>query len=192
MHKRSLLVGIGIGIIIGVLLLELFNLGAKSQQQLSKMEQQMNDAASPSPVPTLDPSTVPETTPVPEPSPQQSSDLAPDSPDAPNEPEIDELEEQSVASPEAVVEPKVSYILRVHPGDPITKTAKQLKEQSVIDDADSFVSYLKEHDAQIRAGFFLVEQQSSMEELRKLFAGQPLTEAEANDHIATKGITLIQ
>lgn len=198
------MIGIGIGIIIGALLLALFDLGEKSQQQLKEIEQQINDPVV-SPEPTASPeqesSQSPEVTTVPEPnasapiSPSEPTTAEePNSPVKPNSPLENEQELQSVPSAQPAEEadaPKVSYILRVYPGDTISKTGKQLAEHQIIEDVEQFVTFFKSHDATIRAGYFLVEEGKSLEELLQLFAGQPLTESEANGQIKEKEIEFI-
>jgi len=192
MHKRSLLVGIGIGMIIGVLLLELFQLGEKGQQQLTQIEQQLNEGASPTPSPSI----APEATEAPLADQNDQSEVKqPSEPQQPAAPEVSQAEEKDnlpTPSVEGVEKPKVSYILRVYHGDTIKKTGKRLAENGIIDDADEFVSYFRKNDATIRAGFFYVEELSELEDLRKMFSAQPLTEAEANEQITTKGLKLIQ
>jgi len=196
MHRRSLLIGIGIGIIIGVLLLELFTIGEKSQEQLNAIEQQINGG---------DASPAPTTTPIDEETSasEQEDAQAPEAPASAEEPQAptNELvepaeppvESEAVETPEPAQTPEhTAAIFRVHPGDSITSTAKRLESNGLFNDSSQFVDYFRNHSVDIRAGFFYIEEQMTLDDLKKLFTSQPLTEAEANEHISTKGLTLIQ
>lgn len=201
MHRRSFILGIGIGIIIGVLLLELFSIGEKSKQQLNAIEQQMNSGdatSSPSPSPSLveeseELESAPDVSPQAPEAPETDGDVLSDPPPAqPQTPTIEPVETDRVTAPEAATPPKVGYIYRVHPGDTITETAARLAENSIIDNREQFIQYFKNNDVSIRAGFFYIEGPTELEHFRTLFTSKPLTEIEANEQIATKGLTLIQ
>jgi len=190
MHKRSFIIGIGLGIIIGVLLLELFTVGEKSQKQLNTMEQQMNGGEvlpSPSPAPTASDLITPK---PPEAPTSDASSI--ESPDQLVAPTAKPAEAEDVAAPDAVQSPQIAAIFRVHPGDSITSTGKRLEKNGLFSDSGEFVEYFKKNGVEIRAGFFYVEEQMELKDLKKLFTSQPLTEVEANEQITTKGLTLIQ
>ncbi|MCM3632008.1 hypothetical protein [Paenibacillus camelliae] len=194
MHRRSLLIGIGIGIIIGVLMLELFTIGEKSQEQLNAIEQQINGRdASPTPTPTP----IGEETSASEDAQAPEAPASAEEPQAPTnelvEPAEPPVESEAVETPEPAQTPEnTAAIFRVHPGDSITSTAKRLESNGLFNDSSQFVDYFRNHSVDIRAGFFYIEEQMTLDDLEKLFTSQPLTEAEANEHISTKGLTLIQ
>lgn len=189
MHKRSFIIGIGLGIIIGVLLLELFTVGEKSQKKLNTIEQQINGgevSPSPSPAPTTSDLITPKSPEAP------TSEASPmESPDQLVAPTAEQVEAEDVVAPDVVQSPKMAAIFRVHPGDSITETGKRLEKNDLFNDSNEFVEYFKKNGVDIRAGFY-VEEQMELKDLKKLFTSQPLTEVEANEQITTKGLTLIQ
>ena len=171
MHRRSFIIGIGIGIIIGVLLLELFTIGEKSQKQLNAIEEQINGGeVSPSPSPT---DTEPESSQVPEAPETPVSESPVESPDQLTEPTVEPVATDNVAPPEAVQSPKKAAILRVHPGDSITETANRLENSGLFSENKQFVDYFKNNGVEIRAGFFYVEEQMELSDLKKLFTSKP-------------------
>jgi|GEM_PF-1038799 len=206
MHKRSLLIGVGIGIIIGALLLQLFNLGSDSQKQLDQISHEINgttfDSTTAKPEPTaqeyvvddegdgLEPtsSKTPETEVETNQGTQQPVTATPDV----NEQAEPNTIDKTVEPDEEATEPAIQYVLRVHPGATVNKTAQLLVDHNIIEDKDSFAKLLKDRDTQIRAGYFLVDENSTDEQIRKLLSGQPLTETERKNYINVEKLTLIQ
>lgn len=204
MHKRSLVLGIGIGIIIGALLLQLFNLGSESQVKLNDISSQINgeqpseqtsqsengNSSNEAIEPTASIEPTPATSIEPVQTPVIEESVAP---------EAEQLltpEQSAAPTPEPVQTPAAAevkqYVLRVHPGKSVSQTAKLLVENHIIQDADSFAAYLKEKSTSIRAGFFLVQESSSNEQIRKLVSGEPLTEAERKAYIEVDKLSIIE
>lgn len=201
MHKRSLVLGIGIGIIIGALLLQLFNLGSESQVKLNDISSQINgeepsEQASQaengnSGNEAVDPTTSLEPTPTTSIEPVQTPAI-----EESVAPQLITPEQSAAPTPEPAQTPAAAevkqYVLRVHPGKSVSQTAKLLVENHIIQDADSFAAYLKEKSTSIRAGFFLVQESSSNEQIRKLVSGEPLTEAERKAYIEVDKLSIIE
>lgn len=210
MHKRSLLIGVGIGIIIGALLLQLYNLGSDSQKQLNQISDEINSTTSgtvtPQPNTTSSNGVEDEASgDLIEPSPSSNSELEngretdqeAQTPSSSAAPAVDaqvvpDDTDESLESPVVADEPSKQYILRVHPGASVNKTAKLLVSYNIIENAASFAAYLKDRDTGIRAGFFLVEEGSTDEQIRKLLSGIPLSEKESNNLINVENLTLIE
>jgi len=219
MHRRSILIGIGIGIIIGALLVELFNLGSTSQQRLEKMELSMNLAGGESGL--FDTSNLPdENSSIKEesggpdslseiPSNEEVADeevtnsvsdelllLNNEDNDSNNESPAmedeltEELQEEGIEA--SVSEEAVkAYILRVEPGKSISYVAKLLQSHQIIADQKSFISLLIKNKTEIRAGYFFVEQNSSNERLKKIITSTPLTESQWKSYTEDEGIEII-
>ncbi|MCR8656281.1 hypothetical protein [Paenibacillus endoradicis] len=210
MHKRSLLIGVGIGIIIGALLLQLFNLGADSQKQLDQISNEINDT-------TLDrASAKPEITPQDnvvddkvegeelESTPSNTTGIETDietdkeaqqptaaTPVAEEQPDPEVTEKVTEPDVQAT-EHAIQYVLRVHPGATVNKTAQLLVDYNIIEDTVSFAKLLKDRDTAIRAGYFLIEEESTDEQVRKLLSGIPLSEKERKNYINVEKLTLIE
>ncbi|HIW32312.1 MAG TPA: hypothetical protein IAA29_05955 [Candidatus Paenibacillus intestinavium] len=210
MHKRSLLIGVGIGIIIGALLLQLYNLGSDSQKQLNQISDEINNTTSGTVTPqpnTASSNGVEDgaSGDLIEPSPSSNSELengqdteqeahTPSSSAAPAvEEQVGPVDpDESLEPPVVADEPAKQYILRVHPGASVNKTAKLLVSYNIIENAASFAAHLKDRETGIRAGFFLVEEGSTDEQIRKLLSGIPLSEKESKNLINVENLTLIE
>lgn len=197
MHKRSLLIGVGIGIIIGVLLLQLFNIGSESQQKLDRISNQINDTG------LIHTSEVPYE--FVEGARDEQESISSESSIIQNDPLLEQPTnsepaiEEPTPTPEPSLEPAPEstesahrYILRVPPGGTVSNTAKLLVEYQIIKDADSFAALLKEHKTLIRAGYFLVGEGSTNEEIRELLTGIPLTAEQRTAYTDDENLKIIQ
>lgn len=202
MHKRSFIAGLGIGIIVGVLLLQLFTIGEKSQEQLKSIEQQIHstdtqntndnnskllqeqeeDNSIVAPVIDDEPE-VPDVTPpeVTTPNVEQTNNLA--------QQEQLEIELNSPASNDSSSE---AFVIRIKPFTTLTQAAELLQNNELITNKNEFVDFfVNEHD-NIRAGYFLVDNNSSISDLHKIFTSTPLIESEIKQNIEVKQIKLIE
>lgn len=193
MHKRSLLIGFGIGIVVGALLLQLFNIGAESQKKLDQLSNEINGEATPTPEPTLAPENTdlaPSSSPEPLTTPLVSSVPEPSSVTSLN------AEEDIVVSPRPPEMPEATdlrqYVLRVKSGTPVSDTAKLLQDNGIISDAVSFAAYMKKKDTLVRAGYFLVEEDSTNEQIRKLLSGEPLSTDKRSKYIEIDKLSIIE
>lgn len=209
MHKRSLLIGVGIGIIIGALLLQLFNIGEYSQKKLDQISNEIDsttlDRASDKPETTSQGKVVDDeskvegavdSTPSITPETEIETDLKAQQPSTTtpvDEEQVEPIASDKPTTPEVEAsEPAKQYVLRVHPGATVNKTAQLLVDYNIIEGTASFAKLLKDRDTQIRAGYFLVDENSTDEQIRKLLSGEPLTETERKKYINVKKLTLIE
>lgn len=196
MHKRSLLIGFGIGIIVGALLLQLFNIGAESQKNLDQLSNEINGEATPAPDPSLvheeenGENVTPSSTPEPIVTPDASS------PPDPSPVSSLEVENTDVSAPAPIQTPEVAelkqYVLRVKPGSFVSQTAKLLQDNHIISDADSFAAYMKKKETLMRKGYFLVEEKSTNEQIRKLLSSEPLSNDERSKYIEIDKLSIIE
>lgn len=179
-NKRSFVLGLGVGIIIGALLLQLFMIGQNSMNNLKEIEQQQRQegleenqfpAEEPSPAPTATPDRTEAPTPTTTP--------------AASEVESETSDEQAAVETEKteVVAP-VQKLIRIEPGFSLSETSELLLANGIIDDAAAFVKQMKAKNKPVRAGYFLIHENAGIDEAIAGVTGQPITEAEAEEWMA--------
>lgn len=213
MHKRTLLIGIGIGIIIGAVLVELFNLGSSGQQRLELMEQQMNQSSNDPDLLTpnleIDSDNTNEMLQEEEQSSGLQSSEGENEQGAASEEALLNNEENDALSDDTLLEDgqhmvqegtetvvdeqnaSKRYILRIEPGKSITHTAALLQRHHIISDQKSFTSLLTKDQTEIRAGYFLVEENSTNERLKEIITSTPLTESQWKSYNEDEGLEII-
>jgi hypothetical protein len=73
----------------------------------------------------------------------------------------------------------IQHVIRIEVGSGLAKTAKLLADVHIIDDETGFISQMKKSAKVVRAGYFLFDENSTIDEAIKIVTGQPLTKAEA-------------
>lgn len=189
MDKRSLLLGLGMGMIIGALLMQLFLLGEQSTNQLKEMDQTINTIDFP---PAQTPAAAKQEAPAePDTNAPITDDAAPKAEDeqavnsdAVHAKESDEehADKVPVASP---------LLLRVLSGATVSETASIMELNGIIASKDSFIKLTKTERKNIRAGYFLVETSSSDEKILQILTSIPIPEAEALAYVEEKKYNII-
>ncbi|MUT66383.1 hypothetical protein [Paenibacillus sp. NEAU-GSW1] len=181
LKNRNFLTGLGIGIIVGALLLQLMLIGEQSQRELgaglngadeklysqaeldAAIEAERMDAQS-----------------------RQSAETATESDakktEAPsNTPAATETPKPSATSgntEKTKQETPVERKVRIVGGMNLTSTAKLLFEEGIITDQSEFIAKMKRSKKQVRAGHFLFKGQPALDEVMKVITSQPLTKEE--------------
>lgn len=196
-NKRSFLLGLGLGVIIGALLLQLFSLGEESQRNLETIGLEMERDGLPQSTPAASPS--PPQADEPE-SPVQSESAEQDANSAENEGSVAVEEEEDAEallstpapSPTAtaiVVEethqtdpPVKDIMIRIEPGATLGSAAKRLASAGILASAESFEKEMKAQNKVVRAGYFLFPDATlDNKEVVKIITGIPLSEQETKE-----------
>ncbi|OBR66806.1 hypothetical protein A7K91_16345 [Paenibacillus oryzae] len=195
-NKRSFLIGLGLGIIIGALLLELFYMGEASQRglegigrELEQGAQKPEATAAPSADPTANlasPSGSVAATPKPSSQREQKDEEASEeTAKAPTQsPEsgtgLLETAPPPAASQNAGDKPADSVVVRIEHGSSLTEAAELLAAAGVLDSAESFAKEMKSRNKLVRAGYFLFPPgASTLDEVINIITGIPLPPKEA-------------
>ncbi|MGI2293072.1 hypothetical protein [Paenibacillus sp. GXUN7292] len=198
MDKRSFLLGLGIGIIVGALLLQLISLGNDSKEKLNEKSQEINGnsqllgdgqadggtvgMAGPQAQADTDNGTA-----------EPSKEVENNTENVENNAETAEIdtEQDAQGQPSVTAAPAVSreqLILRIEPGFTLSAAAKLLHEQKVLEDTESFVATMKKKVngsiKKVRAGCFLFEEQMSPDEVARIVTSQPLSKEQAREYAA--------
>ena len=188
MDKRSLLLGLGVGIIVGALLMQLFIMGENSTNQLKEIDNTINGVDLP-----LTSTPKPEAVEVP-----NNVESTPTEP--PVEPTVEATPTPVSAQPNSDVktgeysdneQSPVSVLLRVYSGATISETAKVLVANGILSSEQEFVRYAKSKNKVIRAGFFIIQNPSTNEEILNILTSIPLTEEEATQLVTSEGYNTI-
>lgn len=186
-NKRSFLLGLGIGIIVGAMLLQLFRLGEESQNRLDEIGQQIEsgdlptatvaptEAAEPSaPEATASDSEASGTT---EGEPSQAADA-----DSAKEPS-----ETPKATPEASAASAEPFVVRIEPGMSVTETAELLLKAEAIEDSELFIDEMKSSGLQVRAGYFLFEKAPvDARSAASIVSGKPISAKQAEQYVVKR------
>jgi hypothetical protein len=188
LKNRSFLIGLGAGIIIGALLFQLMLSGEQSRERLGQMGQgegeKLYTQAEVEAMVQADrdsTQTKDETQPTASPAAVKDEPVAENnaSTDAPEIAPTDIVTEASAEVPAAELE-EIEYVIRIEPGSGLSKTAALLAANRIISDEAGFVNQMKKSKKQVRAGYFLFHENSSVKDAITVVTGQPLTKAEAD------------
>ncbi|RJE86781.1 hypothetical protein D3P07_16455 [Paenibacillus sp. 1011MAR3C5] len=187
-NKRSFVLGLGVGIIAGALLLQLFMLGQNSQNKLNEMEQELRQGGLQEEQPTGE-----ELTPD---SSAGNENAVSESPEASPEgtPEVSPSEAQGSETPVADVgeeeagelQEPAQKLIRIEPGFNLTETSELLLASGIIDDAPLFVKQMKAKNKQVRAGYFLIAEKAGIDGAIVGVTGQPISKSEAEAWLAAQ------
>lgn len=165
--KRIFMAGLGAGVIIGALLLQLvyaaqMDIGLPSDEKLyteEEVAQLLADAkAAASPEPT-------EEADLPEPTDSAEAPNAIVAPSSPAEPE-------RAATPEP---PAETFQLRIYPGSSLSGAAELLIESGVLESDQEFIALMKKKNAVVRAGWFEFHKGMTAKEVADVVTGQPVS-----------------
>lgn len=174
MHKRSFFLGIGLGIIIGAILLQLILLGEASTKKLLPQEEDTSTGQ-------LSPSLFME-----QQNDQQRVDAAMKDTEVAEEEEVaNDLqpspdESSAVGLPSDDVSDKQTeqakqYIIRIMPGETITSTAAMLYERNIISDKEKFINKMRTNKQVVRAGCFLFDEKTTVARAIEIVQDEPVT-----------------
>lgn len=167
LNRRSFLLGLGSGIIIGAILLQLFNLGQNSQEDLKRNIDQQVESASPDSEEQSD-------------SPEQSPAATPQADAKPNE----DAAEPSPATGEAAS--GALRLIRISSGMKLVQIAELLSENQIVSnsDAEQFVREMQAAGKKARAGYYAMPEGAGVEAVITAVTSQPLTKEEAETRVA--------
>ncbi|MDQ6419228.1 hypothetical protein RB620_07210 [Paenibacillus sp. LHD-117] len=166
-NKRSFVLGLGIGMIVGAMLLQLFYLGEDSQKQLDQIGQQVEQGGLRSAELTPTSGTEPESTeqPTAQPSPKVTEPPPTKQPEASAEPAKEDL---SASDP---------FVVRIEPGMSLTETAELLAQAGAISEPNPFIDEMKSSGLRVRAGYFLFAKGPvDAKEAAAIVSGEPISE----------------
>ncbi|MCU6707132.1 hypothetical protein M6D81_00305 [Paenibacillus sp. J5C_2022] len=181
LDKRSLLIGLGAGIIIGATLFQLFSIGQSNQEQLDRVGiEQPAEEGIPSPEPQDGNM------------PSEASGAAPSNQDEPADEELptekqpanetanvenmieaDKAEEATADSVTAITADE--RVIRIEPGFNLTETANLLASSGAIDNAAAFIKEMKKQNKMVRAGYFLFSEGTGIKDAVKIVTSEPLS-----------------
>lgn len=180
MDKRSLLLGLGIGMVMGAILMQLFLIGEQTSNDLQNKDETINGIQSPIfSSPESENSEINNTE-------NSVQDEATNSKDEESEPEAsptpisDNQLNSDTENREYSEEEKFpnTLLLRVYSGATVSETAEVLFNNNIIDDKDSFVTYVRSK-AKLRAGYFFINRHLTNDQALKILSGSPLSDEEA-------------
>jgi len=187
-NKRSFVLGLGVGIVVGALLLQLFMLGESSQNKLSEREQELRQGELQGQQPSSS-EPLPDVSAAADDDGQQSPEETPEQP-----PEASALDEEASGLPLAdagasetvEIQEPVLKLVRIEPGFNLTETSELLLASGIIDDAPEFIKQMKAKNKQARAGYFLIQENAGIDGAIKGVTGKPISKSEAEAWIAAQ------
>lgn len=169
LKNRAFLIGLGAGIILGALLFQLMLSGEQSRQKLGQFG---NEAAEKlytrAEVDAL-----------------LEAEKLEGQPAAAVEPVKEEPSggntKEEVPAAEPVKEKAAAvHVIRIEAGLGIANTAELLAAQNIIHDQAAFISHMNTSKKLVRAGYFLFQENITVDEAITVVTGQPLTKAQAD------------
>jgi mannose-1-phosphate guanylyltransferase len=190
LKKRVFLMGLGAGIIIGALLFQLMLSGEESRQRLNDLgkesEQKLYtqlevDALLKANQDSLQLNQETKT----------DKESQEPKPAAKADPVKEQTSEALVdkAAPTVVPakeQPAAKHVIRIEAGSGLTKTAELLASNHIIQDKTAFISKMKKSKKLVRAGYFLFQEEITVDEAILVVTSQPLTKEEVNLLTASK------
>lgn len=187
-NRRSFMMGVGVGIMIGALLLQLFQIGESGRRSLDDFDRRIEEGSGPSPSSAAGEESAGQagepTAPAAAPG-DSTPEAAEDEAGADGEPAPAWTETPDDAEPTPSPDGGASageareLVVRIEPGTSLGKSAELLAERGIIDSASAFVTEMKRSNKRVRAGYFLFREGIGVEEAVKIVTGQPLNPEEA-------------
>ncbi|ANY69646.1 hypothetical protein BBD42_26535 [Paenibacillus sp. BIHB 4019] len=191
--NRVFLTGLGLGIIIGALLLQMMMIGESSQQKLSNRDnadagqeeklysQSEVDAIVEAQKATSSIKEESEATAVPSPtaSPEQApSESAAPQASAPASPKASAVPTDNSSAAADTDENTIRKMVRIQAGTNLTAASELLAKEKLISDKAAFIRKMKQEKKLVRAGYFLFTGNPSLEEVITTITTQPMTPEE--------------
>lgn len=181
LRNRSFLIGLGAGIIIGALLFQFMLSGEQSRERLgfagTETQEKLYTPAEVDSMIQAERELIQKE--------QEKQPVAEVNSDT--ESPLEEVSQTTEPAEELPSDkPVIEHVIRIEVGSGLSKTAKLLSADHIIDDEAGFVRQMKKSAKLVRAGYFLFHENSSVEEVIAVVTGQPLTKAEAELIISNK------
>lgn len=184
MDKRSLLLGLGMGMIVGAILMQLFLIGEQTSSDIQNKDEAINGIQAPifSSSPEADNNNTTESD-----NPKQEEAINTNTKDSETEVTPTPVSDNQINSESELRESSDqekfpnTLLLRVYSGATVSQTAEVLLENEIIEDKDAFVSYVRSKAKQFRAGYFFINRHLTNDQALKILSGKPLSEEEASN-----------
>jgi hypothetical protein len=184
-NKRSFMLGLGLGIIVGAMLLQLFYMGESSQNRLDELgkeieqgglppssQEPVESGASQASTDSRDQAAAGSEEPVPSPQPEATAATATEAP-------------SDTPLAEETSEPFEPFVVRIKPGMSLTETAELLLQAGAIKDSQSFIDEMKSSSTPVRAGYFLFDRDElNAKQAAAIVSGKPITAKQAERYPA--------
>jgi len=185
-NRRSFMMGVGVGIIIGAMLLQLFQIGESGRRSLEDFDRLIEEESGPSPSSAGGEESAGQAGEPPAPT-AASDEAAPKAggaeagADGESAPARTASPDDAEPSPDDAASAGVAreLVVRIEPGTSLAKSAELLAERGIIASASAFVTEMKRSNKRVRAGYFLFREGIGVEEAVKIVTGQPLNPDEA-------------
>lgn len=177
LKNRVFLIGLGAGIILGALLFQLMLSGEQSRQKLGQIgNESVEKLYTRVEVDALlkaerDNARVTEAA-------KQVEQPAVEAEPVKVETNEGKSDEGAPATETAEKKVAVKHVIQIKAGSGLAKTAELLAAQNIIDDQFAFVSHMKQSKKLVRAGYFLFQENITVDEAVTVVTGQPLTSEE--------------
>lgn len=175
-NKRSYLLGLGSGIILGALLLELFYIGQNSHRSLNDIGKHEEQGIG------QDEATGQNTQKLETSQPTVKAEASPSS--HPSSSPNQQTQKQPASADQLAASSNQLLLIRIEPGFDLTQTAKLLKSNGIIHDSEPFINRMKTSNKLVRAGYFVFSEGTDVMEAITIVTGQPLSKEEAELRIA--------
>ncbi|RIX51797.1 hypothetical protein D3P08_15390 [Paenibacillus nanensis] len=194
LNRRPFLLGLGIGIMIGAILLQLFYLGQNSQENLKEIGRQLEspdngqqDGAAP-PEQSGSPEAEQQLQPTPDSAAEPAeSEQAPAA--SPTAAHTTNPVEEDAANPSAQTGEAASgalKLIRIEPGMKLAQIAALLTENRIISagDAGAFVRGMQAGNLKARAGYFAMSEGAGVDAVITAVTSKPLSKEEAEKRVS--------
>lgn len=181
LKNRTFMIGLGVGIIIGALLLELMYIGEKSEDKLSLLgvdqatEQKLYTQEEVDALLAAQKDSAEINDEVNHNADQAAADAPVKASDKPLEPTS-----TPVPAKPAADQSKAEKVLRIEHGANLSNTASLLEKNHIIDDKTGFINQMKKDKKLVRAGYFLFHENMTVDEAIETVTSKPITKAEAD------------
>ncbi|MEK3882167.1 hypothetical protein [Paenibacillus sp. PL2-23] len=172
-NLRTFLLGLGTGIIVGALLVQLFQLGERSQDRLNAIGAELSGGAAA----------------------QESPGLSspPEQPEATGTADADKLDAAPSTPAPASQEPSAVQsgqgelrLIHITPGMNLNQTEKLLLDQQIIEQAGEFVKQMQSGKLKVRAGYFVLPTGAGVEAAVQAVTSKPLSKYAAEQMVANQ------
>jgi len=191
LKNRVFLIGLGAGIIIGALLFQLMLSGEQSRQRLSDLGKESEEkfytqlevdallkAAQDSVQLNQETKTDKDTQEV-----KPTAKADPVKEQTTGDAKVDKAAPTDAPAKES---PPAKHVIKIDAGSGLTKTAELLAANKIIKDKTAFISKMKKSKKLVRAGYFLFQEEITVDEAIRVVTSQPLTKEEVNLLTASK------
>ncbi|HTG69170.1 MAG TPA: hypothetical protein VL921_07890 [Candidatus Udaeobacter sp.] len=168
LKNRAFMIGLGAGIILGALLFQLMLSGEQSRQKLGQLGNETAEKLyTRAEVDALLEAEKLKEQPAAAAEPVKKESSGANTNEAAQEAELDK--EKTAAL----------HVIRIEAGSGLAKTAELLAAQNIIHDQAAFINQMNKSKKLVRAGYFLFQENITVDEAITVVTGQPITEEQA-------------